>query len=279
MNFHIHKFETCTSTNDVAREMALRGAPEGTAVVAEEQTAGRGTKGRSWHSPRGKGLYVSLVLRPEAAEITLLPLAAGLAAREAVERSHGLSARLRWPNDILWEGKKLGGILCESGFLGNRPEYVILGVGLNVDHDLDDFPEDIRALAVSVRMAARRPADGGRGPGHCPGVHFRRTRPWIQTTGEWRAEGSSLDGGELLRCLLSELERWKDNHASPAGRDEIIRTFERYSIFRKGDSVKVVDDEKTIQGVYQGIGHDGSLELIVENEPRRFSNAEIVRII
>jgi BirA family biotin operon repressor/biotin-[acetyl-CoA-carboxylase] ligase len=245
MNFHIHKFETCTSTNDVAREMALRGAPEGTAVVAEEQTAGRGTKGRSWHSPRGKGLYVSLVLRPEAAEITLLPLAAGLAAREAVERSHGLSARLRWPNDILWEGKKLGGILCESGFLGNRPEYVILGVGLNVDHDLDDFPEDIRALAVSVRMAARRPADGG----------------------------------ELLRCLLPELERWKDIHAGPAGGDEIIRTFERYSIFRKGDSVKVVDDEKTIQGVYQGIGHDGSLELIVENEPRRFSNAEIVRII
>ena len=245
MKFHIHKFETCTSTNDVAREMALRGAPEGTAVVADEQTAGRGTKGRSWHSPRGKGLYVSLVLRPAAAEITLLPLAAGLAAREAVERSHGLSARLRWPNDILWEGKKLGGILCESGFLGNRPEYVILGVGLNVDHDLDDFPEDIRALAVSVRMAARRPADGG----------------------------------ELLRCLLSELERWKDIHAGPAGGDEIIRTFERYSIFRKGDPLTVVRDDERIQGAYQGIGHDGSLVLLVENEPCRFSNAEIVRII
>ena len=245
MNFQIHRLESCTSTNDVARAMALRGAPEGTVVMSEEQTAGRGTKGRSWHSPRGKGLYVSLVLRPAAAEITLLPLAAGLAAREAVERSHGLSARLRWPNDILWEGKKLGGILCESGFLGNRPEYVILGVGLNVDHDLDDFPEDIRALAVSVRMAARRPADGG----------------------------------ELLRCLLPELERWKDIHAGPAGGDEIIRTFERYSIFRKGDSVKVVDDEKTIQGAYQGIDHDGSLMLLVDSDLRRFSSAEIVRII
>ena len=245
MKFHIHKFETCTSTNDVARELALRGAPEGTAVVADEQTAGRGTKGRSWHSPRGKGLYVSLVLRPAAAEITLRPLAAGLAAREAVERSHGLSARLRWPNDILWEGKKLGGILCESGFLGNRPEYVILGVGLNVDHDLDDFPEDIRALAVSVHMAARRPADG---------------------------EG-------LLRDLLAEIERWKYIHAGPAGGDEIIRTFERYSIFRKGDPLTVVRDDERIQGVYQGICRDGTLEMLVGDEIRRFSSAEIVRII
>jgi len=245
MNFQIHRFATCTSTNDVAREMALRGAPEGTAVVADEQTAGRGTKGRSWHSPRGKGLYVSLVLRPAAAEITLLPLAAGLAAREAVERSHGLSARLRWPNDILWEGKKLGGILCESGFLGNRPEYVILGVGLNVDHDLDDFPEDIRALAVSVHMAARRPANGKR----------------------------------LLKHLLPAFEKWRTALAGPAGRAEIVRVFEAFSIFTKGDSVKVVDDEKTIQGVYQGIDHDGSLVLLVENKLRRFSSAELLRIV
>jgi BirA family biotin operon repressor/biotin-[acetyl-CoA-carboxylase] ligase len=245
MNFQIHRFETCPSTNDVAREMALRGAPEGTAVVADEQTAGRGTKGRSWHSPRGKGLYASLVLRPAAAEITLLPLAAGLAAREAVERSHGLSARLRWPNDILWEGKKLGGVLCESGFLGNRPEYVILGVGLNVDHDLNDFPPDIRALAVSLRMATQRPADG---------------------------EG-------LLRRLLSELERWRDIFSGPAGGDEIIRTFERYSIFRKGDPLTVVRDDERIQGIYQGIDHDGSLLVLVDCDLRRFSSAELLRIV
>jgi len=245
MKYIIHNLKSCPSTNDVARGMALRGAPEGTAVVSDEQTAGRGTKGRSWHSPRGKGLYFSVILRPVSGEISLLPLAAGLAAREAVERSHGLAARLRWPNDILWEGKKLGGVLCESGFLGNRPEYVILGVGLNVDHDLDDFPEDIRALAVSVRMATQRPTDRER----------------------------------LLGLLLAEIERWKDIHAGPAGGDEIIRTFERYSIFRKGDSVKVVDDEKTIQGVYQGIDHDGSLALLVENELRRFSSAELLRIV
>jgi len=244
MIFHIHKFETCSSTNDVAREMALRGAAEGTAVVADEQTAGRGTKGRSWHSPRGKGLYVSVILRPESGDIPLLPLAAGLAAREAVERSNGLAARLRWPNDILWDEKKLGGILCESGFLGNRPEYVILGVGLNVDHELDDFPEDIRASAVSVFMAIRRPIDRER----------------------------------LFGLLLAEIGRWRNVFSGPPGGDEIVAEFERHSIFRKGDSVTIVSGEERLRGAYQGIGRDGTLELLVGDELRRFSSAEIVRI-
>ncbi|MDP2914270.1 MAG: biotin--[acetyl-CoA-carboxylase] ligase [Candidatus Aminicenantes bacterium] len=244
MNYQIHRLETCPSTNDVAREMALRGAPEGTAVVSDEQTAGRGTKGRSWQSPRGKGLYFSVILRPVSGEISLLPLAAGLAAREAVERSHGLAARLRWPNDILWQGKKLGGVLCESGFLGNRPEYVILGVGLNVDHDLDDFPEDIRALAVSVRMATQRPTDRER----------------------------------LLGLLLAEIERWRDVFSGPAGGDEIVRTFERHSIFRKGDPVTVIKDDERIQGVYHGVGYDGALSVLVESDIRRFTSADIIKV-
>ena len=266
MKFEIHRFETCSSTNDVAKEMALRGAPEGTVVVADEQTAGRGTKGRSWHSPKGKGLSLSVVLRPASAKLSLLPLAAGLAVREAVERSHGLSAWLRWPNDVVWEGKKLGGILCESGFLGNRPEYAILGVGLNVDHELDDFPEDLRGLAVSIRMACRRQADGGRGPGHCPGIHFRR-------------EGSSLDGAALLRRLLPEIGRWREIFETSGGGAAIIEEFERNSIYRNGDPLAVAGEEGLVQGLYRGIDPDGALRMLVANDIRRFSSAEIVRIL
>jgi len=245
IRFAIHRFETCLSTNDIVREMALRGAAEGTVVVAEEQTAGRGTKGRPWHSPKGKGLYVSVVLRPSAVALSLLPLAAGLAARGALERSHGLSARLRWPNDVVWEGKKLGGILCESGFLGNRLEYAILGVGLNVGHDLDDFPEDLRGRAVSVRMT-----------------------------------GQNAVGGEvLLRQLLSELGRRLEILAGPGGGAAIIGEFERHSVFKPGDSVKVLDGNKAIYGAYDGIDRDGRFRLRVADDIRRFSSAEIVRLV
>jgi len=244
IKFVIHRFETCSSTNDVAREMALRGAPEGTVVVAEEQTAGRGTKGRSWHSPKGKGLYVSVVLRPSAAALSLLPVAAGLAARGAVERTHGLSARLRWPNDIVWEGKKLGGILCESGFLGNRLEYAILGVGLNVGHDVDDFPEDLRGPALSIRMTGRKVVDG---------------------------EG-------LLRQLLSEIGRWREIFSEIGGEDRIVEAFERYSVFHKGDAVTVIEDGKPFRGIYQGIGRGGALLVLIKNENRRFTSADSIKI-
>lgn len=162
MKFIIHRVETCASTNDAARDLAAAGAPEGTVVVAGGQTAGRGTKGRSWHSAPGLGLYVSFLLRPASTDITVLPLAAGLAARDAVESSHGLSARLRWPNDILFDGRKLGGVLCESSITGGRPEFAILGIGLDVNHGPGDFPVDLRDTAISIGGALGRPADPGR---------------------------------------------------------------------------------------------------------------------
>jgi BirA family biotin operon repressor/biotin-[acetyl-CoA-carboxylase] ligase len=242
MKFDIRRYATCSSTNDVAGELARRGASEGTVVVAEEQTAGRGTKGRAWHSMRGKGLYVSLVLRPPTPMFSLIPLAAGLAAAEAVRRSHRLSVRLRWPNDIFWKGKKLGGILCESVFLGNRPDYVILGVGLNVDHDEGDFPVEIRASAVSIKMATGRKAD---------------------------AES-------LLRRLLAGLERWSDVHSGPDGGRKIVRAFERVSVARKGDPLTVIMGQERIPGVYEGIDSAGALLLRGENGIRRFASAEIL---
>jgi BirA family transcriptional regulator, biotin operon repressor / biotin---[acetyl-CoA-carboxylase] ligase len=190
MKFIIHSLKSCPSTNNVARDMAGLGAAEGTVVVAEEQTAGRGTKGRSWHSPRGKGLYVSLIVRPAPEEMPLIPLAAGLAARDAVERSSGLRVLLRWPNDIVWEGKKLGGVLCEGGFLGNRPEYAILGVGLNIDQGPRDFPDDIREQAVSIRMTARKPAKIKRVLKHLLAA-FEKWRAGKKSSGRSRAIRSS----------------------------------------------------------------------------------------
>jgi len=152
----INRIKSCSSTNDLAKEMALSGEEEGTVVISEEQTKGRGMKGRKWYSARRKGIYLSVILRPPHSNISLLPLVAGLAVTDAVFDSAGLRIKLRWPNDLIWGKKKLGGILCEGGFLGDRINYAILGIGLNVNHGRGDFPEEIRHQATSLKLYQRK---------------------------------------------------------------------------------------------------------------------------
>jgi BirA family biotin operon repressor/biotin-[acetyl-CoA-carboxylase] ligase len=147
-------FARLGSTNDLARGLAAAGAPEGTAVLAEEQVAGRGRAGRGWSSPPGLGLWTSFVARP-AGDPSLLPLRVGLAVAEALDPFlGGAPARLKWPNDLLVDGRKLGGILCEGSWEAGGGGFVIVGVGLNVLHAAADFPEEIRERAASIALAA-----------------------------------------------------------------------------------------------------------------------------
>jgi BirA family biotin operon repressor/biotin-[acetyl-CoA-carboxylase] ligase len=135
------------STNERARELAAAGAPHGALVTAAEQTAGRGRQGRAWTAPPGRALLLSLVLRvPDPA---LVPLAAGVAVAEAV----GGDARIKWPNDVLMDGRKVAGILVEG-----RPQegWAVLGIGLNVAVRLEDFPRELRETAGTL---GREPAD------------------------------------------------------------------------------------------------------------------------
>lgn len=152
----VHWFEQVTSTNDVARSLAEQGAPEGTVVLARTQTEGRGRLGRRWVSPPG-GLWLSVVLRPLAAphELPRLALAVGVACSRAAERACGLSLGLRWPNDLVVEGRKVGGILVESG-----PEvrWVVVGVGINVAVAADQLPEGATSLEETVRGPVDRAA-------------------------------------------------------------------------------------------------------------------------
>jgi len=152
----LHLFERVGSTNDVARSLAEGGAPAGTAVIAEEQVAGRGRGGRHWVSPPGLGIWLSVVLRPESLPAPgLLPLRVGLAAAAAL----GAYARpgrveVKWPNDLQVAGRKLGGILCEGSWEAGRPSFVVAGIGINAVHASDDFPEDLRSGATSLRIAS-----------------------------------------------------------------------------------------------------------------------------
>jgi BirA family biotin operon repressor/biotin-[acetyl-CoA-carboxylase] ligase len=146
-------FARLGSTNDLARGLAAAGAPEGTVVLAEEQVAGRGRAGRGWSSPPGLGLWTSFVARP-AGDPSLLPLRVGLAVAEALDPFLAASpARLKWPNDLLVDGRKLGGILCEGSWEAGGAGFVIVGVGLNVLHTASDFPDGIRERATSVALA------------------------------------------------------------------------------------------------------------------------------
>jgi BirA family biotin operon repressor/biotin-[acetyl-CoA-carboxylase] ligase len=150
-------FERVGSTNAVARRQAAAGAGEGLLVVADEQTAGRGRMGRSWWAPKGASLLFSLLLRPvsPAARAGQLSMCLGLGAVEGIERVTGLRPALKWPNDLLLDGRKLGGMLAELGTAGDRVEYVVLGLGVNVNA----VPIDLAATSISLSNVLGRAVD------------------------------------------------------------------------------------------------------------------------
>ena len=146
--------DTCPSTNDLMKAMAEAGAADGTVLVAGEQTRGKGRLGRSFTSAANKGVYLSVLLRPDLPPEALLPLTGftAEAMRRAVRRVTGAAPGIKWVNDLLLNGKKLCGILTESAFgAGGRLQYVVVGVGLNVNYDMADFPEELRTLAGSLK--------------------------------------------------------------------------------------------------------------------------------
>jgi BirA family biotin operon repressor/biotin-[acetyl-CoA-carboxylase] ligase len=141
-------FPSTDSTMTVAAQMARDGCPSGTVVGADQQSAGMGRQGRSWHSEPGAGLYVSIVLRMNLSResIPVLMLALGIATRQAIAEASGLAPDLRWPNDVLLDGKKCAGILANM-----ESDAVIAGIGINVSHE--DFPPELAGLATSLRIA------------------------------------------------------------------------------------------------------------------------------
>jgi BirA family transcriptional regulator, biotin operon repressor / biotin---[acetyl-CoA-carboxylase] ligase len=153
---NIRHFPTIHSTNVLAMREADEGAPEGMVYVADEQTAGRGRGAHSWHSARGAGLYVSILLRPRIApaDILWLSLAAGLAVRNAVRQVTSLEADIRWPNDLLLGKKKFCGILTELNAEVTRVRHCVVGIGINVHQE--SFPDELASIAASLRSETGR---------------------------------------------------------------------------------------------------------------------------
>ncbi len=182
------------STNARAKDLAALGAPHGTLVTADEQTAGRGRSGRTWSARPGSGLLMSLLLRDLDERHEMLPLATAVAACEACEALAGVECAIKWPNDVWIDRRKLAGILIEG-----RPQegWAVIGLGLNISTDPDEFPEELRETATSLK------ASGGRAPGRDELLAVLLERlgtlldaPAATVLGAWRAR-DALKGTEI----------------------------------------------------------------------------------
>ncbi|MCX6826012.1 MAG: biotin--[acetyl-CoA-carboxylase] ligase, partial [candidate division Zixibacteria bacterium] len=153
----VNAYHTVQSTNSIASQLAANGAPEGTMVIAERQTRGRGRMGRQWYSPEKKGLYCSIILCPKL-HPTLAPgisLMTATALADTISSYDDMDVKIKWPNDILISGRKVSGILTELSAELDRINYVIVGVGININQKMSDFPEELRNKATSVRIGIK----------------------------------------------------------------------------------------------------------------------------
>jgi BirA family biotin operon repressor/biotin-[acetyl-CoA-carboxylase] ligase len=194
----VHYWPAVGSTNDELKRLAEAGAPEGTLAIADEQTAGRGRlRGRTWVAPHGSSLLMSLLFRPDwlaparAQQITML---CALAAADAVVEIAGTRPSLKWPNDLLLDGKKLAGVLTELGFAGDKLAWAVVGVGLNVNADFAGQP-DLANTATSLSMAVGQPVSRLRLlRAYLAGVEarYRALRAGQSPHGEWAARLATL---------------------------------------------------------------------------------------
>ena len=158
----VQYFDSITSTNDVLKQLALQGAEEGTVLVANCQTGGRGRMGRTFQSPSGVGIYLSVLLRPNCApgELMHLTCASACATCSAIENAAGFRPGIKWTNDIVYRGRKLSGTLTELGLKQDgSTAYAIIGTGINCNQALEDFPPSIREMAGSLKMVTGQEAD------------------------------------------------------------------------------------------------------------------------
>ena len=226
----IYHFFKVDSTNRVALELGHAGEEEGAVVLAEEQTGGRGRAGRTWHSERAAGIYVTLLLRPKLAPVQapLLTMMAGLSAHAAIQAQTQLGVDLKWPNDLLVGGKKLGGILTEMHAEPGQVRFVIVGIGLNVNQE--KFPAELSAAATSLRIESSR----------------------------------AQSRMELLVRLLREFESDYNRFLSE-GPESVTQRFAGVSSYAQGKRVRVINGKETFTGTTAGVGPEGLLQVKRDN--------------
>ena len=227
-------FDATDSTNVQAKRLAEAHAPHGTLVVSDRQDGGKGRRGRSWASPSGVGIWMSLILRPEIApsSASMLTLAAALAVREGIQEETGLSPLIKWPNDLVLNGKKICGILTEMSTELMEIQYVITGIGINVNQR--EFPPEIRDTATSLSLEAGR--------------SFRRS--------------------SLIAAILKAFEKDYEAFLKTGGLSLLLEEYNA-CLVNRGKEVCILDPSGEYRAVAEGIDENGSLLVTLPDGTRR----------
>ncbi len=239
----LHYFETLPSTNAKAFEMALEGATHGEVVIAENQTHGKGRRGRAWVSPSGKNLSLSVILKPDIApsrapEMTLV---AAVALAQTLRES-GVDAAIKWPNDVQIAGRKVAGILTELSADVERAHFVILGIGVNLNAELSDFPPEVAEIATSVAQNRYSP------------VH------------------RALFTAALLGNLESWFDTWGDEGFEP------VRAAWKRFASTLGQDVLVRSENRELRGIAEDIDPSGALLLRVGDNVERILSGDVEQV-
>jgi BirA family transcriptional regulator, biotin operon repressor / biotin---[acetyl-CoA-carboxylase] ligase len=227
------EFDSLPSTNDLAREMAAKGAAEGTTLLAREQTAGRGRLGREWASAAGQGLYTSIILRPrvQAKRFSITTLASAVAVAETLMTGFNAPADIKWPNDVMLSNRKVCGILMETATEADLIEYAILGIGVNLGQT--EFPDEIRDHATSLL---------------------------IET-------GRQVAPEEFLSPMLERLDCWYRAAIESPGL--CLTAWERLSSYARGCRVRVMSSGPEFEGITMGLTDTGALVVVLPDGERR----------
>ena len=227
-------YDKAESTNTIAVELSKKGGPEGTVVIAEEQTKGKGRLGRQWLSGAHKNILMSVIFRPsmETSRLFFITMLSSLSLVKAIQKVTKIRAGIKWPNDIYIGNKKTAGILTEMDAGEDKINYVVVGIGLNVNFNPSDYPE-ISEIATSLMKEG--------------GIEFSRTL--------------------LLKNILEEIEKWYEllKKGKYAG---IYNEWKRHSIIL-GRHVKIISSEQSAEGIAESVGPDGALILVEKDGNRR----------
>ena len=227
----VHTYDSCETTQMIAHDKAQLGADEGTLIVSDEQTAGRGRLMRPWSSPSGHGIWMSLIIRPnlsmkEAPQVTLVT---AVAIVRALEKVAAIDPVIKWPNDLLVGGKKIAGILTEMQADPDQVQALIIGIGLNVHQRPSDFPDELREQATSVAMET----------------------------------GEAIERAKLVAAIMNEMERFIDMYERN-GFEPIKLLWESYAV-TTGQLIRATLVDEVIEGVARGISDDGLLQIEEED--------------
>lgn len=222
-------FDSIDSTNNEAKKMAEEGACDGTLVVADQQTAGKGRRGRSWESPKNSGIFMTIVLRPDIApdKAPTLTLVAAMAVRDAIYKTTNIMTQIKWPNDLVYEGKKLCGILTEMSAEIDCIHYVVSGIGINVN--IHEFPEEIKDKATSIALIC----------------------------------GRDVKRNEIVAQFCNSFEGYYEKFLKTGDMKLLIEEYNN-GLVNIGKEVRVLDPAGEYSGVSVGINDNG--ELIVKKE-------------